>query len=95
MIPSQFKCARTEQQQNASKALTGYCCDITAIYICRVEHKSRGVRVYLIIAYLGLHLCLSLFRDERLPNTKGNARLIHGLVRGYGHMDLVSHAKEK
>lgn len=44
------------------------------------------------IQYLCLHFCFALLSDERLPDAEGNARLVHRLVRGYGHMYLVPHA---
>lgn len=46
-------------------------------------------------SHLGLHFCFALLSDECLPNAEGDARLVHRLVRSYGHVDLVSHAKQQ
>lgn len=45
--------------------------------------------------HLSFHLCLPLLGDESLANAKGDARFVHGLVGCYGHVDLVSHAKQE
>lgn len=46
-------------------------------------------------SHLGLHFRFALLGDKRLPHAKGYARLVHGLVRRNGHVDLISHAQQQ
>lgn len=61
----------------------------------RHEGVHSGDDIARIAVHLGLHLCFTLFGNERLSHAEGDARFVHRLIRRDGHMDLVPHAKQE